>query len=100
MKREPCEEGRRVHSEKKKIREIILAAMIDCMTAMWIVCWRTPEDKHNNRAVITLYQLKTNANARLTNMAASDRGHSVCWNEPATGPLDVNISASRIKLHF
>ena len=95
MKREPCEEGRRVHSEKK-ISEIILAAMID----MWIVCWRTPEDKHNNRAVITLYQLKTNANARLTNMAASDRGHSVCWNEPATGPLDVNISASRFKLHF
>ena len=38
VKREPCEEGRRVHSEKKKIREIILAAMIDCMTAMWIVC--------------------------------------------------------------
>ena len=79
MKREPCEEGRRVHSEKK-ISEIILAAMID----MWTVCWRTPEDKHNNRAVITLYQLKTNANARLNNMAASDtllRGHNVCWNE-------------------
>lgn len=33
VKREPCEEGRRVHSEKK-ISEIILVAMID----MWIVC--------------------------------------------------------------
>ena len=33
VKRELCEEGRRVHSEKK-ISEIILAAMID----MWIVC--------------------------------------------------------------
>ena len=34
--------------------------------------------------MITLYQMKTNANARLTNMATSDallRGHSVCWNE-------------------
>ena len=53
--------------------------------------------------MITLYQMKTNANARLTNMATSDaflRGHSVCWNEPATGPLSVSISASRFKLHF
>ena len=24
----------------------------------------------------------------------------VCWKEPATGPLGVNISASRLKLHF
>ena len=53
--------------------------------------------------MITLYQLKTNVNARLTNKAASDalpRGHSVCWNEPAMGPLGVNISDSRFKLHF
>ena len=77
----------------------ILAAMIDVLT----VCWRAPEDKHNDRAMITLYQLKTNANARLTNKATSDdllHGHSVCWNEPAVGPLGVNISASRFKLHF
>ena len=65
----------------------ILAA-IDVLT----VCWRVPEDKHNDRAMIILYQLKTNANARLANMAASDadallRGHNVFWNEPATGPL-------------
>ena len=36
-------------------------------------------------------------------MATSDtlsRGHSVCQNEPATGPLGVNISAFRFKLHF
>ena len=42
--------------------------------------------------MITLYQLKMNANAPLINKAACDalpRGHSVCWNEPATGPLRV-----------
>ena len=38
-------------------------------------------------------------------MAASDadaplRGHSVFWNEHATGPLGVNISAFRFKLHL
>ena len=79
----------------------ILAAIIDVMT----VCWRVPEDKHNDRAMIILNQLKTNANAQLANMAASDadallRGHSVFWNEPATGPLGVNIAAFRFKLHF
>ena len=66
------------------------------MIAVWTVCWRAPEENHNDMAMITLYQLKRNANARLTNMAASDalpRGHSVCWNEPATGPLGVNISS-------
>ena len=54
----------------------MLAAMID----MWTVCWRAPEEEHNDRVMITLYQLETNANARPTNMAASDalpRGHSV-----------------------
>ena len=75
--------------------------MIDVLT----VCWRALEDKHNDRAMSTLYQLKTNANARLANMAASDadaplRGHSVFWNEHATGPLGVNISAFRFKLHL
>ena len=79
--------------------ETILAAMLD----MWTVCWRAHEEKYNDRAMITLYRLKTKANARLTNVATSNalsRGHSVCWNEPATGPLGVNISASRFKLHF
>ena len=50
----------------------------------WTVCWRAPEEKHSDRAMITLYQLKTNANARLNNMAPSGtllRGHNVCWNE-------------------
>ena len=66
----------------------ILAAMIDVLTA----CWRALEDKHYDRAMSTLYQLKTNVNAPLANTAASDadallRGHSVFWNEPATGPL-------------
>ena len=73
------------------------------MIDVWTVCWRVPEDKHNDRAMITLSQLKTNANACLTDMITSDallRGHSVCWNEPATGPFSVNISASRLKLHF
>ena len=55
--------------------------------------------------MITSYQMKTNANARLTDMAASDAdallcGHSVFWNEPATGPLGVNIAAFQFKLHF
>ena len=75
--------------------------MIDVLT----VCWRAPEDKHNDRAMITLYQLKKNANVPLANIAASDadallHGHSVFWNEPATGPLGVNIPAFRLKLHF
>ena len=91
--------GPKYWGSKKNLSGTILAAMID----VWTVCWRAPEDEHNDRAMITLYQLKTNANARLNNMATSDtllRGHSVCWNEPATGPLGVNISASRFKLHF
>ena len=36
-------------------------------------------------------------------MAASDtllRGHSMCWDETATGPLGVNISAFQFKVHF
>ena len=38
-------------------------------------------DKYNDRAIIALNQQKTNANARLTNKAASDAlllGHGVC----------------------
>ena len=88
--------GPKYWSSKKNFTESILAAMID----VWTVCWRAPEEKHNDKAMITLYQLKTNANTWLTNMAASDalpRSHSLCWNEPATG---VNISASRFKSHF
>ena len=47
-----------------------------------VLAARAPEDKHNDRAMITLYQLKTSANARLANKAASNadallRGHSV-----------------------
>ena len=73
------------------------------MIDVWTICWRAPEERHNDRAMITIYQLETNANAWLNNVAASDtlpRGHSECWNEPATGPLGVNISASRFKLNF
>ena len=93
--------GPKYWGSKRNFSETILAAMID----VWTVCWRAPEEKHNDRAMITLYQLKTNANARLANMAASDadaplRGHSVFWNEHATGPLGVNISAFRFKLHL
>ena len=83
---------------KKNFSEAILAATID----VWAVYWRAPEDKHNDRAMITLYQMKTNTNAQLNNKAASNtplRGHNVCWNEPATG-LSVNISASKFKLPF
>ena len=48
--------GPKYWSSKKKKSETILAAMID----VWTVCWRAPEDKHNDRAMITLYQLQTN----------------------------------------
>ena len=78
--------GPKYWSSKKNSSETILAAMID----IWTICWRAHEEKYNDRAMITLYQLKTNANARLTNIATSgalSRGHSVC-------------SASRFKLHF
>ena len=91
--------GPKYWSSKKNSSETILAAMTD----VWTVFCRAHEEKYNDRAMITLYRLKTNANARLTNMATFDalsRGHSMCWNEPATGPPDVNISASRFKLHF
>ena len=33
------------------------------------VCWRAPVDKHNDRTMITLYQLRTNADAWLTKHA-------------------------------
>ena len=91
--------GPKYWSSNKNYSETILAAMID----MWTVSWKAHEEKYNDKAIITLYQLKTNANTRLTNMATSDalsRGHTVCWNEPATRPLGVNISASPFKLHF
>ena len=70
--------------------------MIDVLTFYG----RAPEDKHDDIVMITLYQLNTNANALVSNMAAPDallRGHRY---EPATGPLGANISASRFKLHF
>ena len=61
--------------EKKHCRETILAATVD----MWTACYRAHEEKYNDAPL---------------------RGHSVCWKEPTTGPLGVNISASRFKLHF
>ena len=42
--------GPKYKSSKKNFSETILAAMID----MWTVCWRAPEEKHNDRAMITL----------------------------------------------
>ena len=47
---------------------------------------KSSRGKHNDRAMTTLYQLKSTANGRLSNMAASDvllRGHSMCWKQPA-----------------
>ena len=70
------------------------------------MCWLyAPEDKHNDRAIITLYQLKKNANVPFANIVASDadallHGYSVFLNEPATGTQGVNIPAFRLKLHF
>ena len=54
LKSEPKYRGSKIY-----FSETILAAMID----VWTVCWRAPEDKHNHGAMITLYQLKTNASA-------------------------------------
>ena len=73
------------------------------MVDVWTVCWRAPEDKHNDWAMATLNQVKTNANARLTNNAASDA--IFAWSQRVLkwthqGSLGVNISASRFKLHF
>ena len=51
--------------------------MIDVWTVRWL---SAPEDKCNDTAMITLYHLKTNANAWLNNMAAPNtllHGHSV-----------------------
>ena len=51
---------------------------------------KSSRGKHNDRAMTTLYQLKSTANGRLSNMAASDillRGHSMCWKQPAPGFL-------------
>ena len=65
--------GPKYRSSKKKFSET--------------VCWRAPEDKHNDRTMITLYQLRTNADAWLTNIAAPDalvRDHSMCLREPTT----------------
>ena len=75
------------------------------MINVFTVCWKAPEDKHNDRVMITLYQMKTNANAWLANMTVSDanallRDNGVFWNEPAKGPLGVIILAFRSKLHF
>ena len=64
------------------------------MIDVWTEYWKAHEEKYNDRAMITLYQLKTDANAWLASMATSNalsRGHNVCWNEPATSPLGVNI---------
>ena len=50
------------------------------------------EHKHNDWAMIT-YMAASDADTLLC-------GNGVYWNEPATGPLGVKISAFRLKLHF
>ena len=42
------------------------------MINVFTVCLKAPEDKHNDRVMIPLYQMKTNANAWLANMTVSD----------------------------
>ena len=56
-------QDRNIGARKKSFSETILAAMID----EWTVFWRAPKEKQNDRAMITLYQLRTNANLGLTN---------------------------------
>ena len=47
---------------EKKFSGITLAAMI----YVWTVCRRAPDEEDSDGVMITLYQLETNANARLT----------------------------------
>ena len=74
---------------------------------LWLICGLYVEELTRKSTMIVQWLLYTNWRRKqmrglpmwlLPN--ALSRGHSVCWNEPATGPLGVNISASRFKLHF
>ena len=60
-------EGLRTVVIKKRARNILqwykFSATI--LAAVWTVCWGASEEKRNERAMITLHQLKTNANAGL-----------------------------------
>ena len=50
------------------------------MIDVWTEYWKAHEEKYNDRAMITLYQLKTDANVRLASMATSNalsRTHNV-----------------------
>ena len=59
---------------EKNSSETILASMID----VWTLCWKAHEEKYSDGAMITFYQLKTNANARLANMGTSNALSAAC----------------------
>ena len=59
------------------------------MIDVWTVCWTASKDKHNDRAMITLYQLKMNANAWLNNMATSNTLICVVTGYVEMNPLQV-----------
>ena len=59
---------------EKNYSETILASMID----MWTLCWKAHKEKYSDRAMITLYQLKRNANARLANLGTSNALPAAC----------------------
>ena len=74
---------------------------------LWLICGLYVEELTRKSTMIVQWLLYTNWRRKqmrglpmwlLPN--ALSRGHSVCWNEPATGPLGVNISASWFKLLF
>ena len=73
---------------------------------LWLICGLYVEELTRKSTMIgqwliyTYWRRTQMRGLPIWTFDALSRGHSVCWNEPATGPLGVNISASRFKLHF
>ena len=94
--------GRNIGARKKKNRETILAAIID----VWTVCWKAPEDKRNDRAMIKQWLLYSNW--RRTQMHGLTIWLSLipfcvvtaCVEMNRSGLRGVNISASQFKFHL
>ena len=77
----------------KQFSENILAATID----LWTVCWRGPVEKHNDRTMITLYQLTKDERKRATYQYGCMPLMlflvviAWCWNEPAKSFIEINF---------
>ena len=80
--------------EKKNFSETFLAAMID----VWPVGWGAPEEKYDDRTIITLYLLPTILYGCLWCSSVWSQ-RVLKWTRYGS-LIGVNISASRFKLHF